>query len=227
MPEQVAQYGVQAVERFWTPATVVTVVRTLASAVLATLAAMWGDYTLLVVSLGVYWAGDVLDGFVARALKCETRIGAVTDIVADRFNAGAYYVGLAYLQPELAPAVFLFLVNFMFIDCFLSLAFLAWPIRSPNYFHVVDRKLWQWNWSKPGKAVNSGVFAIILMVTGSLWFGVVFSLFLIGVKVISMRRLLRIGLPVPSVHQAMRSTSAHPVEPLVPVVESVPVTGSP
>lgn len=186
-------------ERFWTPATVVTLVRTLASATIACLAAMWGDYTLLVVSLAVYWGGDVLDGFLARRLGCETRTGAVLDIVTDRFNAGAYYVGLAYLQPEVAPAAFLFMVNFMFIDCFLSLAFLAWPIRSPNYFFVVDHKLWLWNWSKPGKAVNSGAFAILLMVTGSVWLGLAFASALVVLKVVSLVRLMRIGLPVPQV----------------------------
>ena len=47
----------------------------------------------------------------------------------------------------------------MVIDGFLSLAFLAWPITSPNYFYVVDRRLWLLNWSHPGKAVNSGLFA--------------------------------------------------------------------
>ena len=62
------------------------------------------------------------------------------DIFSDRFNAGAFYFGLAWLQPELAPAVFVYLAEFMVVDCFLSIAFLAWPIRSPNYFYVVDRR---------------------------------------------------------------------------------------
>ena len=55
----------------------------------------------------------------------------------------------------------------------LSLAFLAWPIRSPNYFYVVDRTLWLWNWSKPGKAVNSSIFAVLLLVTESVAVGLV------------------------------------------------------
>jgi len=128
------------------------------------------------------------------------------DIVTDRFNAGAYYVGFAFLHPELAPAVFLFLMNFMFVDCFLSLAFLSWPIRSPNYFFMVDRKLWQWNWSKPGKAVNSGLFAILLIVTESLVVGLAFAALLVAIKIVSMIRLMRIGLPVPR-HEADQSPS--------------------
>ena len=65
----------------------------------------------------------------------------------------------------------IYLAEFMVVDCFLSLAFLAWPMRSPNYFYVVDRTLWLWNWSKPGKAVNSSLFAVLLLVTGWVWVG--------------------------------------------------------
>ena len=67
--------------------------------------------------------------------------------------------------------VFIYLAEFMVVDCFLSLAFLAWPVRSPNYFYVIDRPLWLWNWSKPGKAVNSSLFAVLLLVTGWVWLG--------------------------------------------------------
>lgn len=80
------------------------------------------------------------------------------------------------------------------------------PIRSPNYFFMVDRKLWQWNWSKPGKTVNSGLFAILLIVTESLVIGLAFAALLVAIKILSMVRLMRIGLPVPThevaAHQA-------------------------
>ena len=146
-------------ERVGTSATVITFVRTVASVVLAALAAQQESQTLLVAALVVYWAGDSLDGFVARVRGCETRIGAVLDILSDRFNAAAFYVGLVWLHHDYAVPVFIYLAEFMVVDCFLSLAFLAWPVRSPNYFYVVDRPLWLWNWSKPGKAVNSSLFA--------------------------------------------------------------------
>ena len=64
-------------ERVGTSATVVTGVRTVGSVVLAGLAAQSGSLPLLVAALVVYWAGDSLDGFVARLRGCETRIGAV------------------------------------------------------------------------------------------------------------------------------------------------------
>jgi len=185
-------------ERVGTSATVITFVRTVASVVLAGLAARDQSITLLVVALVVYWAGDSLDGFVARIRGCETRIGAVLDILCDRFCAASFYLGLVWLHPDYAVPVFIYLAEFMVVDCFLSLAFLAWPVRSPNYFYVIDRPLWLWNWSKPGKAVNSSLFAVLLLVTGWVWPAAVIATALLVMKTISLVRLGRIGLPVPA-----------------------------
>jgi len=184
-------------ERVGTSATLITAVRTVVSVVLAGLAAQQASLSLLVAALVVYWVGDSLDGFVARIRGCETRIGAVLDILCDRFCAAAFYLGLVWLEPHFAVPVFIYLAEFMVVDCFLSLAFLAWPVRSPNYFYVVDRPLWLWNWSKPGKAVNSSLFAVLLLVTGWVWLGAAIATALLVMKSVSLVRLGRIGLPVP------------------------------
>jgi CDP-diacylglycerol--glycerol-3-phosphate 3-phosphatidyltransferase len=187
-----------AKERLGTSANVVTLVRTVASVVLAGFAIDRSSLTLLVVALAVYWAGDSLDGIVARIRGCETRMGAVLDILSDRFCAAAFYFGLAWLQPENVLPVLVYLAEFMVIDCFLSLAFLAWPVRSPNYFYVVDRTIWLWNWSKPAKAANSAIFAVILLVTGMPMLGLVIATALLVLKCVSLVRLTRIGLPIPA-----------------------------
>jgi CDP-diacylglycerol---glycerol-3-phosphate 3-phosphatidyltransferase len=187
-----------AQERIGTSATVITFVRTIISVLLAALAAQQESLTLLVAALVVYWAGDSLDGFVARVRGCETRIGAVLDILCDRFCAASFYLGLVWLQHDLALPVFLYLAEFMVIDCFLSIAFLAWPVRSPNYFYVIDRPIWAWNWSKPAKAVNSSLFAVLLLLTGAVWLGVAIACALLVLKTASLVRLARIGLPVPA-----------------------------
>jgi CDP-diacylglycerol---glycerol-3-phosphate 3-phosphatidyltransferase len=189
-------YGVRE-ERLLTGATAITAVRTVASVVLAALAAHEQSLPLLVAALAVYWVGDMLDGFYARVRDCETRIGAVLDIMCDRLNAAAFYIGLAWLQPDLSPAIFVYLAEFMVVDCFLSIAFLAWPVRSPNYFFVVDRPIWLWNWSKPAKAVNSALFAVLLLATGWMWVGLVIASALLVLKCVSLVRLVRIGIPVP------------------------------
>lgn len=186
-----------AQERIGTSATVVTGIRTVAAVVLAGLAIRGDSLSLLVASLAVYWVGDMLDGFYARVRDCETRIGAVLDIMCDRLNAAAFYIGLAWLQPDLSPAIFVYLAEFMVIDCFLSMAFLAWPVRSPNYFFVVDRPIWLWNWSKPAKAVNSALFAVLLLATGWMWVGLAIASALLVLKCVSLVRLVRIGIPVP------------------------------
>jgi CDP-diacylglycerol--glycerol-3-phosphate 3-phosphatidyltransferase len=189
-------------ERFGTAANGVTAVRTVAAVVLAGVAAHEQSLTWLLVSLVVYWLGDMLDGFVARQLGCETRTGAALDILCDRLCAAAFYLGVMWLEPSYAPAVLLYLAQFMVLDCFLSLAFLAWPLRSPNYFYVVDRPLWLWNWSKPGKAANSSLFAVLLLATGWVWLGVAIALVLTTLKVTSLVALGRLGLPVPAVPNA-------------------------
>lgn len=191
-------YADPAKEKVGTSATVITAVRTVASVVLAGVAAADESLTLLVAALVVYWLGDMLDGYVARLRGCETRIGAVLDILSDRFCAASFYLGLVWLHHQFAVPVFLYLAEFMVVDCFLSLAFLAWAVRSPNYFYVIDRPLWLWNWSKPGKAVNSSLFAVLLLATGWVWLGAVIAAGLLVLKCASLVRLARIGLPVPA-----------------------------
>ncbi len=187
-----------ATERLGTPATVITGVRTLVAVGLAGWATAESSLTLLVAALAVYWVGDILDGFVARTMHHETRIGAVLDILCDRFCAAAFYLGLIWLQPEHTWPVLVYLAEFMVVDCFLSLAFLAWPLRSPNYFYVVDRPIWLWNWSKPAKAANSAIFAVLLLVTGWTWLALGIAVALLVLKVVSLGRLARIGLPIPA-----------------------------
>ncbi len=201
-------YADASTERLLTGATVITFVRTTATLVLS----MWGAYdenlTLLCAGLVVYWVGDTIDGEWARYFDCETRIGGVVDMVSDRLSCGAFYVGLAWLQPApfffsdepmelIAIPVAVYLFEFMVIDMFLSLAFLAWPIRSPNYFYVVDRRIYLWNWSRLGKAANSGLFAVLLLATGWWWLGLIIAIGLLVLKCVSLRWLLQVGLPVP------------------------------
>jgi CDP-diacylglycerol---glycerol-3-phosphate 3-phosphatidyltransferase len=197
-PQALDVWSDPAKERIGTSATVVTFVRTVIAVTLGAYAAYDGSKELLVAALAVYWVGDMLDGGVARLRRCETRTGAALDILCDRFCAGVFYVGLMWLEPGLAPAIIIYLAEFMVVDCFLSLAFLAWPVRSPNYFFVIDRPTWLWNWSKPAKAVNSSLFAVLLLLTEHMWLGVGIATALLVMKSVSLVRLVRIGIPIPS-----------------------------
>jgi CDP-diacylglycerol--glycerol-3-phosphate 3-phosphatidyltransferase len=194
-----------AKERFATPATIITFIRTIAAVTVMGFA-LHADRTggfwspalkLLVIGLVIYWAGDSLDGQVARRMHHETRIGAVLDIMSDRFCAAVFYLGLAWLHPEFTLPVLIYLAEFMVIDCFLSIAFLAWRIRSPNYFYVVDRIVYRYNWTHPAKAVNSALFAVFLLVTHLAWVGAAVASALLVFKIASLIRVARIGLPIP------------------------------
>ena len=182
---------------YLTWANAITALRTVAAVTLGMAAATQQSLSLLVASLSVYWVGDIADGAVARLTGQETRVGAVLDIVCDRLCAAVFYLGLIWLFPSLSVPVAIYLTQFMVLDTFLSLAFLAWPISSPNYFYVIDNLLWKWNWSKPGKAVNSAAFALLLVATQSIWLGAAIALGLLGLKSWSTVRLSRLGLPVP------------------------------
>lgn len=195
-PTRTTDVGVHD-ERLLTSATVITGVRTVVSLALALAAAVEQSLPLLVAALVAYWAGDILDGAVARWRGCETRIGAVVDILGDRLNCAAFYLGLCWLDPDVAVPVGIYLASFMVVDTFLSLAFLAWPVRSPNYFYAVDERIWRWNWSKPAKAVNSSLFAVLLLVEELWWVALVTALALLTLKVVSLRWLVQLGLPVP------------------------------
>jgi CDP-diacylglycerol--glycerol-3-phosphate 3-phosphatidyltransferase len=192
-----ATHADPAVERLWTGATVITFVRTIASFALCLVGLWTEDLAWLVAGLATYWVGDMADGAYARWRDCETRIGGVMDMLCDRLNCAAFYLCFAALEHEMILPVAIYLFEFLVIDFFLSLAFLAWPIRSPNYFYEVDRRIYAWNWSKPAKAVNSSLFAVLLLVTGWWWLGVVIATGLVVLKCVSLRWLLQLGLPVP------------------------------
>ena len=185
-------------ERLWTAATVITFVRTVASLAVAAVGIVRSDEHLLWAALAIYWVGDILDGAVARRFDCETRMGAVLDILCDRVNCAPVYLGLAWLHHDFVAPIMIYLFQFMTIDALLSLAFLAWWVRSPNYFYEVDRTIFRWNWSKPAKAVNSSAVVVLMLLTGSMWVGLVMAVALLGLKAVSLRRLLAIGLPVPA-----------------------------
>jgi CDP-diacylglycerol--glycerol-3-phosphate 3-phosphatidyltransferase len=186
------------VERLFTTATIITFIRTAITLALGLIGAHEHSLPLLLWALGVYWFGDSLDGWVARLMNEETRTGATLDIMSDRLSAAIFYVGFAWYDPSMVLPVGIYLAEFMVIDMFLSLAFLAWPLSSPNYFYLVDRRIWLWNWSKPGKAANSALFAVFMVWTREPIVAGAIATALLALKVVSLIWLLKLGLPMPA-----------------------------
>jgi len=146
----------------WTWANRISLTRTVLALGIGATASVQRSIPLLVAAYAVYWLGDVLDGQVARRTGTETRQGAVLDILCDRASCGLLATTYLALEPRAALPIVVFLLQFMVVDCVLSLGFLAWPLLSPNYFYEVHRRLYLWNWHPVAKATNTT--ALILMV---------------------------------------------------------------
>lgn len=168
----------------------ITIVRTVVSLGLA-LVALQSDDRLpwVIAAYLVYYLGDSADGLAARLLGQETRGGAVHDILSDRLCTAVCAANLILLQPDLAVPVGIFLLNFMVLDCLLSLSFLLWPIVSPNYFAVVDDLVYRLNWSHPAKALNN-IGIIVAVVVGSLPLALVIVVAQLAVKAWSAHRVV-------------------------------------
>lgn len=133
----------------------ITLARTFGAVGIGAYAVASHSLVALALAYAVYWIGDMADGWAARRLDQETRVGAVLDIVSDRACTSLLCVGLLDHLPVIWPVAIVFLLSFMVLDTMLSLAFLCWPIASPNYFHLVDRRVWRLNWSPVAKAANT------------------------------------------------------------------------
>ncbi len=167
----------------------VTLVRTVVAVGLGAVAVTSGDLALLGLAYAVYWVGDILDGWCARRLDQETRLGAVLDIVSDRACTAVLCVGLVAHVPGVLPLAVVFLLSFMVLDTMLSLAFLCWPVKSPNDFHLVDDLVWRVNWSPLAKAANTAG-AVVAILLGAYALGLLLAVVVAAVKVWSATRVV-------------------------------------
>jgi CDP-diacylglycerol---glycerol-3-phosphate 3-phosphatidyltransferase len=195
-------------ESLYTLPNAVTLARTVGALVLAGLAIAGESTPLLLAAVATYWIGDIADGKIARLTGTETRNGAVLDILCDRLCCAVVYVVFAVQHPTLLPAIFVFLLQFMVVDNFLSLAFLRWPVSSPNYFFLVDRTLWRLNWSPLGKSVNSAALLVVMLLTGSVVVSTALASAVLVLKVWSVLRLGRLPVRGLAASCARRSDAA-------------------
>jgi hypothetical protein len=146
----------------WTVANRISLARTVLAVAVGVLASTQRSLGLLALAYAVYWVGDIVDGRWARRTGTETRQGAVLDILCDRASCGLLATTYLALRPAAAWPIGVFLLQFMVVDCVLSLGFLRWPILSPNHFGQVDRRLYLWNWSPVAKATNTAALIVLV-----------------------------------------------------------------
>jgi CDP-diacylglycerol--glycerol-3-phosphate 3-phosphatidyltransferase len=175
----------------------VTVIRTLACAMLTVAAVGGASWPLLLAAIAAYWVGDVADGILARSTGQETRFGAALDIVCDRACCALVLLGAVALEPAYALAVAVYLLAFVVLDTLLSLSFLAWPLLGVNYLRHVDERVWRLNFSPPAKLLNSAVF-LTLLLTGRPLAAAAAAACALAVKSYSLLRMLSLLLARPS-----------------------------
>ena len=169
---------------------VLTIVRLIASLIFFILAITKMNPTYNFIGLGIHWLGDLSDGLYARRFKQETILGAEIDIIADRVETLFFYINFLHFQPSLFIPVAVYLIDFAFVDFYLSYQFLKYDIISPNYFYKVDRTVYLLNFSPAGKFCNSTVVTLILIFLPQLQIlATIFAFLLIGVKTFSIHLL--------------------------------------
>ncbi len=141
----------------------ITLIRLLASLVFFTLAAVKSNPSLNFIGLGLHWFGDVADGLLARRTRQETILGAEIDIIADRLESVFFYLNFLHFNPHLILPIVIYLIDFAFVDFYLSYQFLKYPIISPNYFYLIDQRVYRYNFSPLAKFCNSTVVALLLI----------------------------------------------------------------
>jgi len=171
---------------------VVTIIRLLLSVVVMAFWFYTEDVRVLYIWLFIHRLGDVLDGFLARKFWWETILGAEIDIIADRISTLLFYIVLLnfYKNILLWVIVFLYVLNFCFVDIYLSYQFIKFPIISVNYFDKIDKIVYQLNFSKIWKFLNSGVVTLwIIFIWKYYEFLLIYVLVLLRIKIYSILRL--------------------------------------
>ncbi|MCD6165771.1 CDP-alcohol phosphatidyltransferase family protein [bacterium] len=172
---------------FYSVPNIITVLRLSCSLVFFVLAITQMNPTYNFIGFGIHWLGDFIDGFYARKFKQETILGAEIDIIADRVEILFFYVNFLYFRPYLFLPVVLYLIDYTFIDFYLSYQFIKYDIISPNYFYKVDKLVYLLNYSPGGKFCNSSIVTLLLIFLPQIQIvATIIAAILIGVKLFSI-----------------------------------------
>jgi CDP-diacylglycerol--glycerol-3-phosphate 3-phosphatidyltransferase len=178
-------------QAFYSEANILTLLRLVLSLSFFILAVLKMNPTYNFIGMAIHLLGDYIDGLVARVFKQETILGAEIDIIADRVEALFFYVNFLYFRPDLFIPVAIYIIDYSFIDFYLSNQFLKYDIISPNYFYKVDRTVYLLNYSPLGKFSNSTVVVLMLIIIPQFPFIItIWAMALIGIKLFSIQLLV-------------------------------------
>ena len=182
-----------APENFYSEANILTLIRLVLSLAFFIVAILKNSFTYNFIGFLIHWIGDFIDGFYARKLKQETILGAEIDIIADRLEIIFFYVIFLHFRPYLFLPAALYLIDYAFVDFYLSYQFIKFNIISPNYFYKVDRTVYLLNYSPGGKFSNSSVVTLTLIFLPQLSIFIsIYATILIMIKSYSVYRLFNL-----------------------------------
>ncbi|MFH1941640.1 MAG: CDP-alcohol phosphatidyltransferase family protein [bacterium] len=174
-------------QAFFSEANIITYLRLSASMTFFVLAILRSNPMYNYIGFVIHWWVDFIDGYVARKFKQETIFGAEIDIIVDRIEILFFYVIFLHFRPYLFLPVALYLIDYAFIDFYLSYQFIKFDIISPNYFNKVNKRVYLLNYSPGGKFSNSSVITLLLVFLPQLKMLVaVMACILIGIKIYSI-----------------------------------------
>lgn len=177
-------------DSIYSESNIITLIRLLSSIFFFVLALKTQREIYNFIGLGIHWVGDWLDGVWARKFSQETILGAEIDIIADRVEMLFFFLNFLYFHPHLYVPIVLFILDFAFVDFYLSYQFVKFDIISPNYFYKVDRRVYLLNFTRPAKSINSSLVALLLIFLPSLpWLATASAGALIVVKTYSVHLL--------------------------------------
>ncbi len=177
-------------DRFYSEANVITIFRLIASLIFFILAILRNDPFYNYVGFFIHWLVDFIDGFYARRFKQETILGAEIDIIADRFEIMFFYIIFLHFRPYLFLPAALYLIDYAFIDFYLSYQFVKFDIISPNYFYKVDQIIYRLNYSPAGKFSNSSVVTLGLIFLPQ--FGPLIAIYAVGLIIVKSYSVFRL-----------------------------------
>lgn len=189
-------------QSFYSEPNIITLVRLAASLTFFTLAIIKTNPTYNYIGLAIHWFGDVADGLYARKFKQETILGAEIDIIADRVETLFFYIIFLFFRPYLFLPAVVYIIDFAFVDFYLSYQFVKFDIISPNYFYKVDSTVYLLNYSPVAKFCNSTVVTLILIFLPQLQIIALFFAFLLiavkGFSIYLLNKKKRVGKKIDS-----------------------------
>ena len=177
-------------DSFYSEANVITLIRLVGSLTFFMLAIWYQEPIYNYIGFLIHWLVDFIDGWYARTFKQETILGAEIDIIADRFEIMFFYVIFLHFSPEVYLPAALYLIDYAFIDFYLSYQFIKFDIISPNYFNKVDKIVYLLNYSPGGKFSNSSVVTLALIFFPQ--FGTYIAIYACGLIIVKSYSVVRL-----------------------------------